>query len=128
MKYSTLIKFFRNYTNGLFPKEIKPSGINRKKGFNLFPVLACFLFNTLSSFSIGSNIDIPDCVIQYAQKHNLKISYDYYIDKKDVKGRCKYIYPCLDSNNHLHAIIYKNERKITLQKPKATEIIYKECH
>jgi len=84
----------------------------------------------VQKFAYKDNLIIPKRVVNYAKKHNLQLQVDkYYIEKNDVKNGNKYIYiyPCIDRNGNVYAILYKNTFFIKFVKPTSFEIRYLEC-
>ena len=69
MRNNTLIKSFHNFTKNLLLKKIKPFIINQKKVKNLFLVLACFCIFTSPTFPVETNTEIPNVVINLAEKY-----------------------------------------------------------
>ena len=73
------------------------------------------------------SINIPNCVLNYAKRHNLKIEIEKYnIDKTDVKNgdKYKYIFPCVNKQGNVYAILYKNIFYIKTAKPQAYDQLY----
>lgn len=109
-----------------FNKQFKNIVKRYSKAFLIFFYIS--QLQVLSNENILSDsLIIPKEVVNYAMKHNLQLVTDrYYIEKTYVENgnKYKYIYPCVNKQGKVFAILYKNVFYIKIAEPKALDILY----